>query len=44
MVAESAATAEDIERWDRAFRRTDAAQQRPTLFVPNFFAIGHKPA
>jgi ubiquinone/menaquinone biosynthesis C-methylase UbiE len=42
MVAENAATAHDIERWDGAFRRTDAAEQRPTLFVPNFFAIGRR--
>jgi precorrin-6B methylase 2 len=40
MVAEGAATAEDVERWDAAFQRLDAAATRPQIFAPSFVAIG----
>jgi SAM-dependent methyltransferase len=43
MVAEQVATPEDVERWKTAFERMDAAERRPTVFAPNFFAIGAKP-
>jgi len=36
MVAEGAATAEDVERWDAAFQRLDAAATRPQIFAPSF--------
>lgn len=42
MLAEGAATAADIERWGAAFERLDAAAQRPTIFAPQFTAIGRK--
>lgn len=44
MVTEQVASPEDVDRWDSAFRRMDTAQSRPTIFAPNFFAIGRKPA
>jgi SAM-dependent methyltransferase len=43
MVGENAATAEDVERWEAAFRRLDVATHRPTFFIPHFFAIGRRP-
>jgi ubiquinone/menaquinone biosynthesis C-methylase UbiE len=43
MVVEQAATPQDVQRWQAAFERTDSAEVRPTIFVPNFFAIGAKP-
>ena len=42
MLAEKVAAPEDVERWQSAFARMDAAQLRPTIFAPNFFAIGTK--
>jgi len=42
MLADQAATPEDVERWEAAFARMDAAPFRPTIFAPNFFAIGTK--
>jgi ubiquinone/menaquinone biosynthesis C-methylase UbiE len=42
MVAEQIASQEDLERWEQAFRRMDTADRRPTIFAPNFFAIGQK--
>lgn len=44
MVAEGAATADDIARWDAAFTRIDRSATRPTLFAPMFTAIGRRPA
>jgi SAM-dependent methyltransferase len=43
MVADQVATPEDILRWQTAFGRMDSAPSRPTIFAPNFFAIGVKP-
>jgi SAM-dependent methyltransferase len=43
MVAEGVATAQDIARWEAALERMDAAETRPTVFAPVFFAIGVKP-
>lgn len=43
MVAEGAATAQDVARWEGALERMDTAQTRPTVFAPVFFAIGVKP-
>ena len=43
MLAEGAATAEDLERWNAAFERTDSAAARPLIFAPNFVAVGRKP-
>jgi hypothetical protein len=43
MLQEGVASAEDIDRWQAAFARTDAASTRPTLFASRFIAIGRKP-
>jgi SAM-dependent methyltransferase len=43
MLASGSATQEDIDRWTEAFKRTDAAQVRPTVFAPVFIAIGKRP-
>jgi len=43
MIAEGAATPEEIERWGAAFDRLDAAPVRPTVFAPLFTAVGRKP-
>lgn len=42
MVAEQILTREDVERWKVAFERLDAAEERPTMFAPNFVAIGRR--
>ncbi len=44
MLAEGAADSADLERWEGAFTRLDAAAIRPTLFVPLFLAIGRRSA
>jgi hypothetical protein len=44
MVTEQAATPQDVQRWRTAFERMDSADVRPTVFAPNFFAIGAKSA
>jgi len=43
MLAERAATVEDVERWGAAFSRSDAASTRPLIFAPGFVAFGRKP-
>lgn len=43
MVAQGAATEQDVERWGAAFDRLDAATVRPTIFAPLFVGIGRKP-
>ena len=43
MLAEGVVTTEDVERWQRAFDRMDAADTRPTVFAPQFVALGRKP-
>lgn len=43
MLAEGVVTNEDVERWRRAFDRMDAATTRPTVFAPQFVALGRKP-
>ncbi len=40
MLAEAAATPDDLQRWDAAFQRVDAASTRPVVFAPTFVAIG----
>ena len=42
MLADGVATAEDLARWGKALDRMDHSAVRPTVFVPNFFAIGLK--
>jgi ubiquinone/menaquinone biosynthesis C-methylase UbiE len=42
MVSEGVASAADIERWEAAFARMDAATTRPTMFIPQFVAIGRR--
>ncbi|MEW6154308.1 MAG: class I SAM-dependent methyltransferase [Actinomycetota bacterium] len=44
LVAAGLATEADVARWDAAFVRLDQAALRPTLFVPQFFAFGRRPA
>lgn len=44
LVADGLATADDVARWDAAFRRIDAMDPRPTGFIPMFFAFGRRPA
>ena len=36
-------TDDDIARWEAALARTDAAEVRPTVFAPQFVALGRKP-
>lgn len=43
MLADGAATTEDVERWRAAFSRSDAAATRPTIFAPSFVAVGRRP-
>lgn len=42
MVAEGAATADDIARWGAAMERDDLAETRPTVFAPSFVVVGRK--
>jgi len=44
LVAAGLATADDLDRWTSTLERLDAAADRPTLFVPLFFASGRRPA
>jgi SAM-dependent methyltransferase len=43
MAAAGLATDADIDRWERAFARLDAAERRPWLFPASFVAIGQRP-
>ena len=40
MVADGVASEADVSRWEAAFARMDAAELRPTMFIPSFVAIG----
>jgi ubiquinone/menaquinone biosynthesis C-methylase UbiE len=42
MLAAGIATTEDVARWEKALERMDRSTVRPTVFAPNFFAIGLK--
>ena len=44
MLDEGVVSADDIQRWERAFERLDEATTRPTIFVPQFVALGRKPS
>ena len=44
LVASGVATRDDLARWEAAFVRADGAQERPTVFVPMFCAVGRRPA
>jgi SAM-dependent methyltransferase len=44
LVASGLATEEDVARWEAAFVRGDGMEERPTVFVPIFCAIGRRPA
>jgi SAM-dependent methyltransferase len=44
MLVEGVASPEDVQRWESAVRRMDLAEPRPTLFLPQFIAIGAAPA
>lgn len=43
LVSAGVATAEDLARWDAAYQRLDRRQERPTVFMPSFVAVGRKP-
>lgn len=42
MLRDGVVTAEDVDRWQRAFDRMDKATRRPTVFAPQFVALGRK--
>lgn len=42
MLAEGAATQDDIARWGAAVERIDVAEVRPTLFAPQFIGLGRR--
>ena len=44
MVAAGEAGEDDVQRWEAAFARSDAASERPLLFMPTFSATGRRPA
>lgn len=44
LVASGVATEDDVARWEAAFVRSDGMDERPTVFVPIFCAIGRRPA
>ena len=43
MLRDGVVTPEDVERWQRAFDRMDGTPARPTVFAPQFIALGRKP-
>jgi hypothetical protein len=43
MVTAGVLTADDVERWPRAFERMGAHTTRPWMFVPRFGAVGRVP-
>ncbi|HET6816770.1 MAG TPA: methyltransferase domain-containing protein [Mycobacteriales bacterium] len=43
MLDDGVISQEDIQRWERAFDRMDTASTRPTVFAPQFVALGRKP-
>jgi hypothetical protein len=36
-------TQDDVERWSDALDRMDADAKKPTIFMPQFVAVGRKP-
>jgi len=42
MVADGFANAADVERWEAAFARIDAADRRPWVFPPTLVAVGRR--
>ena len=44
LVASGLATPDDLACWEAAFVRTDGMEERPTIFLPLFCAIGRRPA
>lgn len=44
LVAAGLATPDDIARWSAVLERADGEAERPTMFVPLFFAFGRRPA
>jgi ubiquinone/menaquinone biosynthesis C-methylase UbiE len=42
MLGAAAVTTADLARWEAAFERTDAQTPRPTMFNPQFIAIGRR--
>jgi SAM-dependent methyltransferase len=43
MLADGVVTQDDVTRWSDALDRMDAGESKPTVFMPQFVAIGRKP-
>lgn len=43
MLAAGVVTQDDVKRWSDALDRMEAAASKPTIFMPEFVAIGRKP-
>jgi SAM-dependent methyltransferase len=43
MLAAGVVTQDDVDRWAAALDRMDAGASKPTIFMPQFVAIGRKP-
>jgi SAM-dependent methyltransferase len=43
MLAAGVVTQDDVERWSDALDRMDADAKKPTIFMPQFVAVGRKP-
>lgn len=43
LVASGLATEDDVARWEAAFVRSDGMEERPTVFLPIFCAVGRRP-
>jgi hypothetical protein len=43
MLAAGVVTQDDLRRWSAALDRLDAEGAKPTLFIPQFVAIGRRP-
>ena len=44
MLADGLVTADEVGRWEAALQRMDGHAERPTLFLPQFTAIGRRPS
>ena len=44
MLADGLVTADEVGRWDAALQWMDTHAERPTLFLPQFTAIGRRPS
>ncbi|MDP9102029.1 MAG: methyltransferase domain-containing protein [Actinomycetota bacterium] len=44
MVAAGTISADDADRWTTALEAMDASEERPTVFIAQFFALGRRPS